>query len=82
MATADAFDTHRHDGNLRPSYANIVTDLLHLLENAERRGLRRDRARRWRATLLARQFSPEFLTVCERRLRAWLAKTASPFGGG
>jgi hypothetical protein len=68
----------RHlDGSLRQSYANIISDLLRLLERAERQGLRPDRANRWRETLLARQFSPDLLLACERRLRAWLAQRPS-----
>jgi hypothetical protein len=71
---ADALTVRYVDGNPRQSYANIVSDLLRLLERAERHGLRPDRAHRWRETLLARQFSAELLMACERRLRAWLAR--------
>jgi hypothetical protein len=72
--SADALTVRYVDGNPRQSYANIVSDLLRLLERAERHGLRPHRAHRWRETLLARQFSAELLTACERRLRAWLAR--------
>jgi hypothetical protein len=74
LSVAEALDVYRLGSTPRPSYANIVSDLLRLLDRAERQGLRRDRAQRWRETLLTRQFTPEFLTTCERRLRAWLAK--------
>jgi hypothetical protein len=74
VTAAEALDVYRLGDTPQQSYANIVSDLLRLLERAERHGLRPDRAHRWRETLLVRQFSPELLMACERRLRAWLAR--------
>jgi hypothetical protein len=71
---AEALDVYRLETTSRQSYVNIVSDLLHLIERAEQRGLRATRAQRWRDTLVAQQFSPELLTACERRLQAWLAR--------
>jgi hypothetical protein len=58
----------------RQSYANLVADLLRLIDRATQHGLRTERARRWSEALLSRQFAPALLAVCERRLRAWLAR--------
>jgi hypothetical protein len=58
------------------AYADLVADLLRLLESAERYGLRRGRSRRWSEALLSRQFSPDLLMGYERRLRAWVAGQA------
>lgn len=74
--TAEALDVYQLDAVPRQSYANIVSDLLHLVECAERQGLRATRARYWREILITREFPPAYLTACERRLRAWLAKSA------
>jgi hypothetical protein len=71
---ADALTVRCVDSSPRQSYANIISDLLRLLERAEGHGLRPERAGRWRATLLTQQLSPEFLMACERRLRGWLVR--------
>ena len=76
-ASADTLAVHHLGASPRQSYANIISDLLRLLERAERHGLRPDRAYRWRETLLVRQFSPEVLLTCERRLRAWLVRRST-----
>jgi hypothetical protein len=49
-----------------------VADLFALLIRAERVGLRSRRAERWRRLLVEREFAPELLVRCERRLRLWL----------
>jgi hypothetical protein len=74
MATAEALDVYRLEMAPRQSYANIVSDLLHVLERAEQHGLRAERADRWREALVTRHLSPELLTICEQRLRAWIAQ--------
>jgi hypothetical protein len=58
----------------RQSQANVVADLLRLVERAAHSGVRPQRAQRWRATLLTRRLSPELLTTYECRLRAWIAR--------
>lgn len=50
----------------------LVADLFALLIRAERVGLRVTRAERWRRLLLERDFAPELLMRCERRLRLWI----------
>jgi hypothetical protein len=50
----------------------LVADLFALLIRAERVGLRSRRAERWRRLLVEREFAPELLVRCERRLRLWL----------
>jgi hypothetical protein len=80
QTAAEALDAYRLDTAPRldtalgSTYANIVSDLLHLLERAERHGVRQRRVTFWRTTLVTRQFAPELLSACEQRLRAWLAK--------
>jgi hypothetical protein len=71
---AEALDVYQLDAAPRQSYAHIVSDLLLLIDRAERQGLRGNRARRWRETLVMRQFPADLLARCERRLRAWLAR--------
>jgi hypothetical protein len=73
-SAAEALDVYQLDVVPRQSYANTVSDLLWLIDRAERHGLREVRARRWRQTLVARQFDTNLLTRCERRLRGWLAR--------
>jgi hypothetical protein len=63
----------------RQSYADLVTDLLGLLDRAVLAGLRSERAHRWRRVLLTRQLPAELLVACERRLRAWVEHR--PAGG-
>ena len=50
----------------------LVADLFSLLIRAERVGLRSTRAARWRRLLVEREFAPELLLRCERRLRLWI----------
>jgi hypothetical protein len=50
----------------------LVADLFALIVRAERVGLRAARAERWRRLLLDRDFAPELLVRCERRLRLWV----------
>ena len=71
---AEALDVYQLDSVPRQSYANIVSDLLLLIDRAERQGLRGNRARHWRETLVTRQLSTDLLARCERRLRAWLTR--------
>jgi hypothetical protein len=71
---AAVLDVYHLDGVPRQSYEDIVSDLLRLVDRAERHGLREDRARRWREALVTRQFATDLLERCERRLRAWLAR--------
>lgn len=73
-STAEALDVYQLDVGPRQSYANMVSDLLWLIDRAERHGLRELRAWHWRQTLVTRQFDPNLLTRCERRLRGWLAR--------
>ena len=54
--------------------ANVVADLLRLVDRASHLGIRARRVRRWRTTLLARSIPPELLTTYECRLRAWIAR--------
>jgi hypothetical protein len=58
----------------RQAHANVVTDLLRLVDRAARSGVRPQRAQRWRTMLLTRQLPPERLTSYECRLRAWIAR--------
>jgi hypothetical protein len=58
----------------RQVHANVVADLLRLVDQAERLGVREHRVDRWRAALLTRPVPVEVLTACERRLRAWVAR--------
>jgi hypothetical protein len=69
---AEALDVYQLDVLPRQSYANIVSDLMLLIDRAERQGLRGNRARRWRETLVTCEFSTDLLIRCERRLGAWL----------
>jgi hypothetical protein len=78
VTAVDVLDGGAGVADARQSYANLVADLLRLLDRATECGLRVERARRWRELLLARQFPAERLVACERRLRAWLAKRAGP----
>jgi hypothetical protein len=71
---AEVLDVYQLDAVPRQSYANLVSDLLLLIDRAERQGLRGDRAHRWRDMLVTRQFASDLLGRCERRLRAWLAR--------
>jgi hypothetical protein len=57
----------------RQTYADLVADLLGLVDRARRSGLRAERAARWRGALLSRRLPPALLGRCERRLRAWIA---------
>lgn len=72
---AEVLDVYQLDAIPRQSYANIVSDLLLLIDRAERHGLRGNRARQWRETLVTRQLPTDLLGRCERRLRAWLARS-------
>jgi hypothetical protein len=65
---AEVLDVYQLDVVPRQSYANIVSDLLWLIDRAERHGLRDIRASRWRDMLVRRQFDTDLLTRCERRL--------------
>lgn len=56
------------------SHANVVADLLRLVEQAARSGVRARRAQGWRTTLLSRPIPAELLTTYESRLRAWIAR--------
>jgi hypothetical protein len=71
---AEVLDVYQLDAVPRQSYANIVSDLLLLIDRAERQGLRDNRARQWREILVTRQFPTDLLARCERRLQAWLAR--------
>jgi hypothetical protein len=71
-STAEALDVYQLDVVPQQSYANVVSDLLWLIDRAERHGLRDIRAQHWRQMLVTRQFDTDLLTRCERRLRAWL----------
>jgi hypothetical protein len=73
-----AADT-RETRDARQSHANVVGDLLRLVEQAARSGVRARRAQRWRTTLLSRPIPAELLTTYECRLRAWIAR--HPAGG-
>jgi hypothetical protein len=58
----------------RQSQANAVADLLRLVDHAAAySGVRAQRARRWRATLLTHRVPADLLTTYECRLRAWIA---------
>jgi hypothetical protein len=71
---AEVLDVYQLDVVPGQSYANIVSDLLLLIDRAERQGLRGNRARRWREMLVTGPFAADLLGRCERRLRAWLAR--------
>ncbi len=71
---AEALDVYQLDAAPEQSYTNIVSDLLLLIDRAERQGLRSNRANHWREILVTRQFPTDILARCERRLRAWLAR--------
>ena len=58
----------------KQSHANVVSDLLRLVDHAARLGVREHRVDRWRAALLTRPLPAETLAACERRLRAWVAR--------
>ena len=58
----------------RQSHANVVADLLRLVDRAARLGVRVQRAQSWRNALLTRPIPPETLTTYECRLRAWIAR--------
>jgi hypothetical protein len=58
----------------RQSHANVVADLLRLVDRAAHSGVRPQRTQRWRTTLLTCRLSPELLTTYECRLRAWIAR--------
>jgi hypothetical protein len=58
----------------RQSQANVVVDLLRLVERAAHSGVRARRAHRWRAALLSRPIPAEQLTIYECRLRAWITR--------
>jgi hypothetical protein len=58
----------------RHSQANVVADLLRLVDHAAHSGIRAQRAQRWRTTLLTSRVPPELLTTYECRLRAWIAR--------
>ena len=55
--------------------AHAVSDLLRLVDVAERAGLRATRAARWREALLHQRPSLAQVGAWERRLRAWLRRT-------
>lgn len=57
--------------------ANLVLDLLRLIGQAERFGLRGARAERWRARLLADAPATPVLERVEQRLRAWARERRS-----
>ena len=73
-SAAEELDVYELGVVPQQSYANIVSDLLQLIDRAERQGLRDVRARHWRGTLVTRQLPTDVLTKCEGRLRAWLAR--------
>jgi hypothetical protein len=73
-AAARALDPYDLDSDPRGPAADLVSDLVRLIEAAEYHGLRPARAARWRAQLLATTYPPDVLTRCERRLRGWLLR--------
>ena len=56
----------------------LIADLVHLIDRAERAGLRPVRAARWRMLLtggpVGRAMPPALLLRCEDRLRRWIAR--------
>jgi hypothetical protein len=54
--------------------AHVIADLLRLVDQAARSGVRARRVRQWRAALTSRSIPIERLTAYERRLRAWLVR--------
>ena len=78
VTSIDVLDGSPDVPDPRQSYANVVADLLRLLDRAAECGVRTERSRRWREALLGRQFPTELLVACERRLRAWLVRGTRP----
>jgi hypothetical protein len=58
-------------------HANVVSDLLRLVDRAAYLGVRARRAERWRTALLAGPIPPELLMTYECHLRAWIARQRS-----
>jgi hypothetical protein len=71
---ARALDPYDLDSDPRGPAADLVSDLVRLIEAAEYHGLRPARAARWRGQLLTITYPPDVLTHCERRLRGWLLR--------
>jgi hypothetical protein len=59
--------------------ATVAADLLHLIQRAERCGVRAARIAAWRESLQRTSASLQTLGECERRLRAWLSRKDSLF---
>lgn len=68
-----------HDSAYGAEYAHVIADLLTLLADAERAGLRGARAAKLRSKLeRGDRYTPERLTEIERALRHWLKRRESP----
>jgi hypothetical protein len=73
-ASTRALDPYGLDPDPEAPAANLISDLVRLIETAEYHGLRQARAARWRGQLLTITYPPDVLTRCEQRLRGWLLR--------